>query len=152
MNPDQQPSDGSISNDEPPSLTAVRPLEISQISGGIDDYADDDEVPLSTRDVRPLNTSQVSGIGGEYDASASAQPLSTGAVRPLENSQVSGAGDHYHYASSQPPSIGTVRPLDENLISDSNEVAAPAAAATVAPKFKLRSFHPNIFQRDNNEY
>ncbi|KAJ0616822.1 hypothetical protein HanIR_Chr02g0094761 [Helianthus annuus] len=104
----------------PPSLTAVRPLEISQISGGIDDHADDDEVPLSTRDVRPLNTSQVSGIGGEYDASA--QPLSTGSVRPL----------------------------DENLISDSNEVAAPAA--TVAPKFKLRSFHPNIFQRDNNEY
>ncbi|MFS7915865.1 hypothetical protein Hanom_Chr02g00170361 [Helianthus anomalus] len=150
MNPDQQPSDGSIiSNDEPPSLIAVRPLEISQISGGIDDYADDEEVPLSTRDVRPLNTSQVSGIVGEYDASA--QPLSTGAVRPLENSQVSGAGDQYHYASSQPPSIGTVRPLDENLISDSNEVAAPAAA-TVAPKFKLRSFHPNIFQRDNNEY
>ncbi|KAD7477048.1 hypothetical protein E3N88_00184 [Mikania micrantha] len=153
------------------SLIAVSPLEISQLSGGIDHYAND-EIP-STLNVRPLNNSQLSGID-EYDASA--QPLSTRAVRPSENSQISDAVDHYassqpssagairqlnisqltcndpQHASVEPPSTGDVRPSDDsqtgNPVSDSN---VAAVMSLIAPKFKLRRFHPNVFQIDNNE-
>ncbi|KAL8245711.1 hypothetical protein R6Q59_006927 [Mikania micrantha] len=65
-------------------------------------------------------------------------------------------GNYTEYASGEPPSTGDVSPSDdsqtgayENPISDSN---GAAVMSSIAPKFKLRRFHPNVFQIDNNEY